>query len=218
MFFLGGFLCFMAISESIRKEYFNALYNSQNGNNEPMKRFKFSYPKEYDLINGVYHKRIKLRQCIAAMKDVSSDSVYWGCLTFDEKSDKNLITTKRKQAQKHLNEVFDLWVMVEEFGEDNGRYHIHFIGVFKVGKSFDDFFKWKDREQIEKVVSEKRISRYLCDYMSKQVPRVRRSKNLIKVCDLYNKARSWRNHHFESLALDKEIQAKQLMFLLSVGE
>lgn len=180
----------MAITEQIRSEYFNALYNQQFGNNEPMKRFKGSFPNEYRLINNVYHARTKLLHDIGIMKRLSNNSIYWGTLTYNEDKDKNLIKSKRKEAEKHLNELFCLWVMVEEFGTDNGRYHIHFIGVFKFGKTFNDFFQWHSKKDIEKVYNARKVARYLCDYMTKQMPRIRRNKNMIKYSKEY---KTWQN-------------------------
>lgn len=195
------------------KEYFECLYNLQNGNAEPMQRFKLSYPYEYAVINGCYHKRVKLGKILDFMQSVGK--VYCGCLTFNEEEDSKSVSTKRRQCWRHLNSIFKVVVMVEELGSLHDRYHVHFMGVFRDGKTMEDFFKWHSREDISPVRSKKRVKRYLCDYMSKQVPRIRQNKALIQGMKHYNKAQSWKNYKFSSLAVEEERVSLEVVDLIS---
>lgn len=191
----------MLDNNDVLNEYFSCLYNLQNNNGEPMKRFRLEHPKEYDVINGAYHKRVKLMKIIDFMKTVGA--VYFGSLTFNDKEDAKSIPTKRKQAWRHLNAIFSVVAMVEELGFENGRYHIHFVGVFRDGKTFDDFFKWHSREDIQKVVSKQKTCRYLCDYISKEVPRIRQNGALIAGMKHYNKGKGWKENGFSSFAAEE---------------
>lgn len=191
----------MQNDDEILKEYFSCLYNQQNGNNEPMQRFKLSFPKEYGIINGMYHKRVKLAKILDFMNSLGK--VYFGCLTFNDEQNSKDEPTKRKQAWRHLNNIFKVVVMVEEYGSINDRYHIHFMGVFRDGKTFFDFFKWHSKTDIEMVKSKRKVTRYLCDYIAKQVPKIRQNQALICGMRHYLKSKSWKNHGFHSFATDE---------------
>ena len=196
------------------KEYFNALYNLQNGNNLSMGVFKIAHPKEYALINAMYHKRVKVKHDIETMLELSKNKVYFGTLTFDDVQDKKSERTKRRQAWRHLNQCFSMVLVVEENGNENGRYHIHFCGAFRDGKRFEDFFGWSGgREQIERVRSKGKVARYLCDYVVKSVPRLRRNKCLIECSKKCAKARSFDNYGFkESLGNECRNDALGILF------
>lgn len=171
----------MEVSQELRTEYFNALYNQQNGNNEPMKRFRSAHYDLYKIINAMYHKRVKVLKDIQVMREVSCNKVYFGALTFNDLKDKNQEETKRKEVFRFLNTIFLCFLVVEEYGKESGRYHCHYVGIFKDNKSFDDLYKWHSREDCQRVKSARSVARYLCNYIVKQVPRIRRNKNLIKV-------------------------------------
>ena len=201
--------------ELIKKEYFNALYNQQNGSNQSMVAFRLEHPKEYAVINAMYHKRVKVKQDIEVMTEMSLNKVYFGALTFDNEQDSKSESTKRKQGWRHLNNVFSMVLMIEEHGEENGRYHIHFVGVFKDGKTMEDFHNWNSGFSfIEKIISKKKVARYLCNYVVKQVPRLRRNKCLLECSKQWKKAQSLRNYGFgESLGKEHIAQAFSVLFL-----
>lgn len=192
----------MVISEQIIKQYFNALVSQSNDSYMPMEMFKNEHPFEYKHITCIYHKRVKLRYDLNVMMALSNNKVYWGTLTYNDSKDKNKISSKRKEATRFLSNVFRLWLMVEEFGGDNGRYHIHFIGVFNEGKTFNDVFRWTSREDIQKVKSITKVARYLCDYVTKNVPRIRRNKELIRCSNLMKKANYYEGLGFQSIAAE----------------
>lgn len=203
----------MEVSQEIRQEYFTALYNQQNGNNEPMKRFRDAHYEVYKIINAMYHKRVKVLKDIEVMREVSRNKVYFGSLTFNEMKDNNQVKTKRKEVFTFLNTIFLCFLIVEENGEENERYHIHFVGIFKDGKSFEDLFKWHSREDIQRVKSARSVARYLCNYIVKCVPRIRRNKVLIKISKDMKKARSWRDYGFDCFYDRERAKAYETLFL-----
>lgn len=185
--------------EEVKNEYFLAVINQQNGSNESMKVFREKYPNEYKIINAMYHKRVKLKQDIDIMIDMSCNEVYFGTLTFDSSQDSKSERTKRQQALRHLANFFLLYDFVEEYGEERGRYHIHFVGVFRHGKTIPDFKEqWHSFVKIDRCYSKRKVARYICDYVVKQVPRIRRNKKLIECSKMYKKAHNIMP--FESLA------------------
>ena len=209
----GGCFIFMEVSEEVRKEYFNALYNQQNGNNEPMKRFKASHFDVYKIINAMYHKRVKVLKDINVMREVSRNKVYFGSLTFNEIKDKNLLKSKRREVFNFLNTIFLCFLLVEEEGEHNQRYHVHYVGIFRDNKTFADLFAWHSREDIQRVKSARSVARYLCNYIVKQVPRIRRNKTLIKVSEEYKKAR-----YFAPFGQKHTCLANEILFLNDLEE
>ena len=103
-------------TEDIKREYFNALYNQQNGYNESMDRFKKSYPEVFKIVNAMYHKRKLIRDNIFAMKELNYGSIVFGALTYDNEHDSSSEANKRKQAIRHLNTYMDCYLFVEEYG------------------------------------------------------------------------------------------------------
>ena len=194
----------MNVSEQVRNEYFNALYNQQFGNTESMKKFREQYPDIYKVINAMYHKRVKVRKDIECMRHYSNNKVYFGALTFQESKDQNKDISKRRECFRFLNSVFEMFLLVEEMGTDNGRYHVHYVGVFRSGKTFNDLFAWHSREDIQIVKSSRSVARYLCNYIVKQVPRIRRNKTLVKVSKKYAKYKYFSECHLGSIGLKYE--------------
>lgn len=169
----------MEFEKSILDAYFNAVFISNfYFDSSELKAFKGEYPTEYKVLNAFYRVRSKLNKDLTIMKAVGE--VQWFTLTFDNKHDRALITTKRKNAERFLNSVFAIYEMVEEFGNDNNRYHIHGFGIFKDNKGFEDFRQWPCRQKIENLTESKfkKKIKYLTDYAVKDLPRLRRSKSL----------------------------------------
>lgn len=196
----------MQLSNELLDKYYSCLRSSVEFNNHaPMQRFKEEHKQEFLYINNCYAKRVKIAKCCEALKHYKQD-IFFGALTFDEKHDKSTIRNKRVQAQKHLNNCFACWVMVEEYGEENGRYHIHFFGVYKRGKTHNDFHSgWHSIANI-KPLKHKDI-RYVTDYTSKQCPRVRQSKSMLELVRNYKKARSFDFYEFDSIAVNYDFEA-----------
>jgi len=165
---------------SLRDLYFRAIedivwYDDEN----TLLDLKERYPDEIAHFQRVGRMRKKVRLQIEALRSLNMD-LYFGTLTFNSEKDANLETTKRREAFLRLNEVFLYFFLVEEYGEDNGRYHIHFVGVFRNGFGFDDFIKcWHSRQNLEKIEDTERVCKYMCKYVSKALPRLRRNKALV---------------------------------------
>ena len=174
------FIFFMervVITDDIRKQYINALYNLQSGSKDLMNVFILNYPKEYKLIMTMYRKRVDIKNSVEVLKYLNED-IYWFTLTFNNRKDTNSIKTKRREAQMFLSSISLSYLMVEEFGEDNGRYHIHGFLCFKYGKGFEDFQTWHSRQNIVKIDNPNKKIKYLTNYSCKSIPRIRRSKSL----------------------------------------
>jgi len=203
------------IEKSILDKYYNAIFMvSMNHSSTALKEFAFEYPKEYKIISGMSRKRTQLNKDIYAMLTYSK-SICWFTLTFDEGKNLNLETSKRKDAFIFLNGVFSLFVVVEEYGEDKGRYHLHGFGVFKSGKTLEDFYLWHSREDIYLMNNESAIKKkikYLTNYAVKSVPRLHRNKNLITLRKTTDKTCSMVSH-FPNYAKQLELNNA---FLLSL--
>ena len=168
------------ITKELLEEYYNALWDDTfNKTHWCIYSFKEKHPKEYSLLCAFHRKRTQLNKDVKIML-MYSPTIYFFTLTFKNEKDKNLITTKRKECFKFCNSIFALFVMVEEEGEENGRYHLHGLGVLRDGACMEDFYKWHSREDIKRL-DENKISakvKYLTNYLSKSVPRIRRNKRL----------------------------------------
>lgn len=181
------------VDKQTKKEYISALYNLQfSGNKEPMTRFILEHPRQYKLITTMYRRRCDLTDTLETMK-LLDDPIYWFTLTFNNDKDKNSIETKRKEAQRFLNNICSVYVMVEEFGEDNGRYHIHGFLCFRIGFGFADFTQWHSRQKIIELDNGNKRIKYLTDYSSKQAPRIRRNRSLSAFYTYYKKHKRLKN-------------------------
>lgn len=188
----------MKLTEDIKREWFHAIaLDSINLNNEHTKAFKCLHLEEYNLLHSFYRLRHDLNADIELMSAVGS--CHWFTLTFDNKRDKSLVSSKRKAATRFLNDVFLLYEMVEEYGEDKGRYHIHGFGVFREDKGFKDFIKWPCRTKLQNLNKSnlKKKVKYLTKYAVKSLPRRRRSKNLVYLSNRMKKVNGSK-HIFES--------------------
>lgn len=193
-------------SETIRQEYFNAVYNQQSGFNEPMQRFKEKYPELFSMVNAMYHRRKTIRENVYCMRKITKSGLVFGDLTYDNEHDKESAATKRKQATRYLNKCFEVYLFVEELGSERERYHIHFIGVLKSGIEYKTFHDgWHSFSQIEKVISVKNSVNYLTDYVVKQVPRIRRNKKLVDAFKHYQKSLMWERYKFKDSFAKEEI-------------
>lgn len=180
----------MLINEAIKKEWYDALSkDSLFLSNQYVREFKEKHKDVYCFLHSFYRLRVELRKDIEAMSFVGA--IQWFTLTFDNKHDKSLIASKRKNATRFLNDLFLCYTIVEEYGEDNNRYHIHGFGVYRDNKSFNDFRSWHSRQKVETIDNRKahKKIKYLTDYMVKDIPRVRRSKNMVFLRNRYIKAK-----------------------------
>ena len=179
------------LNKSIVKLYYKAIESSICEDYLPMQIFKQEYPNQYKRFNAIHRKRAVINESLSAMK-VISDKVYFGTLTFNARKNLNKIATKRKEAFNKLNAIFEYVLLVEEYGEDNGRYHIHFLGVFKEDHNFDSFkLIWNhSRQNLELLKTNSRVSQYLCKYLGKDLPRIRRNKKLVALAREYHKGKS----------------------------
>jgi len=178
------------IDKDIVKEYYEAVHYAVWDDYFPMKQFKEKYPNEYRHFSAVHRKRVLINSNVEAMKTLKS-ALYFGTLTYDSKKDRNSIEYKRKEAFAYLNSLFEFVLLVEEYGEENGRYHVHFVGNFRENKTFNDFIKgWHSRQNLRLLREDENISQYLCKYISKQLPRIRRNKRLVALERVYNQKKA----------------------------
>ena len=172
--------------------YFRTIEEPLDGLNY-LDAFKACHPVEYRFFSSVHCKRSKVRKSMQYMQ--ACGLPYFGTLTFKSSKDKNTKRYKRQEAFKALNSLFDAFLVVEELGELKGRYHLHFVGLFKKDKGFADFIKcWHSRQNIEKVDSIKEASQYLVKYVVKQLPRVHRNKGLIALEKRYKNIKKLEKH------------------------
>ena len=176
------------LDTQILSEWRNAIINSQFGDRNSVKEFQKRYPDAFKLISSMYRKRCVLNDCLQVMTDMN-EKIYWFTLTFNNDKDINKVESKRKEATRFLNEISIVYVIVEEYGEDNGRYHIHGFLCFKYGYGFIDFCEWHSRQKIEELTPSliKKKIKYLTKYATKSVPRIRKSKTMSKLYQFYAK-------------------------------
>lgn len=186
----------MKIEKELIEIYKSACWNAFfHCYSQPLNDFKNNYPKEFVYLHRFYRIRTELNNDIQLMSSLGYQ-VYWCTLTFDEISENE--KKMRDKAFRFLNDVFSMFVAVEEHGEDNGRYHLHLFGCFKVGKTFEDYFKWSSRSKIETLApyKMKKKVRYVTNYAVKVCPRLRRNKKLVAVRKEEEKRRKWSNIGF----------------------
>lgn len=201
----------LLLNQSVIREYYNAVRMSSLGEYDFMKDFQRMHPLEFRRFSAVHRKRTRIKHCIAAMK-IISEEVYFGTLTFNERKNVNKIQTKRKEAFKKLNAIFEYFVLVEEFGEENGRFHVHFIGTFKEDHNFNDLRRiWHSRQNLRKLRDNENVSQYLCKYMSKDLPRVRCNKPLVRLEKGYKSGLLMERDKF--MTLGTEYQCKKIHFV-----
>lgn len=175
--------------QSKRDFYFYCLKKRNNGVYYPLDKFKEWFPKDFRTLQTILNKRSIIKEDLTIMKTISKRVVF-GSLTFSEK---NLLPREdlmKRKAQRYLDKCLTLYDIVEEHGTLKGRYHVHYLGILKDNLTYIDFHNgWEDISYIEAVKSSKKdikkVSKYLCDYVVKQVPKIRRTKQFTKVKKLY---------------------------------
>lgn len=177
----------------------NAIINASLGSNQTLKEFAQLYPDLYRYLTAMLRKRTKIKMTLSAMSTIT-DKIYWGALTFNEEETDKLESTKRKQVLRFLDKYFKVFCFVEEYGEENDRYHIHFFGVMRKPTDYECMRQdWHSFLFIEllKPYEYKRKAKYLTKYAVKSVPRVRMSKRCIELVKDYRKLKSFRQSHFD---------------------
>lgn len=189
------------IDKAIISKYYEAVRASVLGEYGAMKAFALCYPQEYKRFSAVHRKRTRIKICIEAMKEVSTE-VYFGTLTFNGAKDANKRSTKRKEAFKFLNRFFQYVLLVEELGGTKGRFHIHFVGTFKKGATFQKFTSaWHSRQNLRELKGTENISQYLCKYISKDLPRIHCNKPLIALEKAFKVGLSMERDKFYTLGV-----------------
>lgn len=201
----------VAITKEQYEEWRNALLNAQAGNSKSIKEFGNKYPDLYKHISSMLRKRTKLKSTLEAYKSVS-EYIYWGSLTWNNEHNDISEKVKRNQALRFFDKFFELYCFVEEYGEENGRYHIHFLGVLKAKDITYDLMRenWHSFIQIECLrpyeVSKK--VKYLTKYCVKQVPRIRMDKRSVKLLKDYKRYKRMKclGFDFYGVVFNKEIE------------
>ena len=143
--------------------------------------------------------------------------IYWGALTFNEEEDCKDLKTKRKQVQRYLDKYFKLYVYVEELGDDNERWHIHFLGVLKNGITYQELYdNWHSRAECEclyKYYEIKKKIKYITKYVVKQVPRIHMNKRAIVLCRDYKVHKHYKRLGFNCFDTEYNYQILDLLEL-----
>jgi len=159
----------------------------------PLKYFKWKYEEAFRHFSAVNRKRTAIHRCYEAMK-CTKDKIYFGTLTFNNAKNLNKRKTKLKEAFTKLNIDFDYVVLVEECGCDKGRYHIHFLGVFKKDHNFQSFVShWHSRQNLIEVYNGD-VAKYMCKYLVKDLPRIRKNKKLVQLIANHKKVKKAIHH------------------------
>lgn len=189
------------IDEQIIKEYVIAKEDIMFWNDTfRYDKFKTEHPIEYKIFSAMDRKHSAVLDTFRAMM-YSNEPIYWITLTFNNEKDNNSVVWKRKEAEYFLSNIAPVYLIIEEYGEDNNRYHIHGFIIFKYGKGFNGFRKWHSRQKIIEIKTfkkgMKRVS-YLTNYVTKDVPRLRRSRQCSKLYNFYKSIKRLR-HSFKSV-------------------
>lgn len=167
--------------DSIREFYFFCLQERRSGVYYPLDCFKKWFPKMFTRFQSIGNKRSLIKRDMEFMKKFSNKRLVFGSITFDNLLDVRTEEAKRKKAQRFLNRFLVMYELIEEYGEEHGRYHLHFLGVLDDNKTYIEFHnEWPSFSYIAPVRSVKKSVSYLCGYLTKQVPRIRRNKVLTK--------------------------------------
>lgn len=152
----------------------------------PLDLFRKMFPQHYSYINSMLHKRVNVKKCIEFMMYVAEDKLYFGDFTWNTEYDGMEEKNKRRQVVNYMNQYFEYWMLVEEHGTLNTmRYHVHYVGLMKKNKTRKELKEnWHSFSKCKPVKTSRGVARYLCDYTTKQVPRIRRNKPLIKAMQL----------------------------------
>ena len=190
----------ITISEEQYSEWRNAILNASAGNSRSMNEFAKKYPELYKHISSMLRKRTKLKSTLEAYKSVS-EFIYWGSLTWNEEHDNVNEKVKRNQALRFFDKFFKLYTFVEEYGEEKGRYHIHFLGILKDKEIKYESMRecWHSFIQIECLKSyeiNKKV-KYLTKYCVKQVPRVRMNKRSVALLRDFKRYKHMKNIGFD---------------------
>lgn len=201
--------------QSVRDFYFYCLRMKNIGCYYALDKFKEWFPKPFHDIQCILNKRTLIRRDLDIMKTVSKRVVF-GALTF---SDSNLSVNEknmRKRAQRYLDKTMSAYEIIEEHGQVNTeRYHVHYLGILRDNVTYIDFHNgWEDFTFIEAVKNGKydlkKVSKYLCDYVLKQVPSIRRNKTmieLIKKYQSYEKETDYNEQQFKWLEIQCMLNA-----------
>lgn len=173
---------------NLLKEYYEAVFKSLECDDRYIEDFKENHPIEFSYFSAVARKRKKVRNNLETLKGLGRE-IYFGTLTFNDRKNGNKIESKEKDAFRFLNSIFEYFLVVEEFGEINERYHLHFVGCFRNGFGFEDFRKWHSRQNLERVKEIDKVCSYLVKYVSKELPRIRRNRALVALDNIDGKCR-----------------------------
>lgn len=198
--------------QTIRDFYFYCLRERNTGNYYALDKFKEWFPSTFTRLQSTLNKRTIIKNDIKTLQSFKRGLVVFGALTFSDSNYKDNEKNMRIKAQRYLERYMPIYELIEEYGEDKGRYHIHFLGILKEGITYLEFHAgWEDYSYIERVKDHKKdlkkVSKYLCDYIVKQVPRIRRNKRFIKVKDLQlklDRASSEEDKNYYKLEIEKQ--------------
>ena len=207
----------VAITEEQYKLWRDATMCASVGNNYSLKKFKEAYPELYRHMMSMLNKRTKICKTLQAYMSISP-FVYWGSLTFNEEEDVKDIKTKRKQVQRYLEKYFKLYLYVEELGEEEERWHIHYLGILRdYNTKFEELYNaWHSRSTCECLYTYKDVKKkvkYITKYVVKDVPRIHMNNRSILLIKQYKKYKHYKNIGFDCFAYKYIDQVSDLLDL-----
>lgn len=142
--------------------------------------------------DAVIRRRVKIASMLEEYIRLNR-IVYFVTLTFDDeilgKRRKDLV---KRKARRFLHEICDYYFFIEEYGEENNRYHLHAIVVLKN----DDWTKvreWDYRQNVKEIhltkKSVKKVTRYMCKYLTKQQTKIYRCKATTHLINIQKKVK-----------------------------
>lgn len=202
--------------QSLRDFYFYCLKERNEGNYYSLDWFRKYFPTFFHKMQAILNKRTLIRRDIEIMKAVSKRVVF-GALTFSDKNLKENEKNMLKKAQRYLEKYLSAYEIIEEYGQEHDRYHIHYIGIMRDNLTYIEFHNgWEDYSYIEAVKSsakdKKKVSKYLCDYVIKQVPHIRRNKLLTDLIKKYH------DYEIEKDVMEQNVKWLEIMKMLAVEE
>lgn len=198
-----------SVKKAILEEWEKCLFEFYSfGDNTRLNKFAKIHTEDFNILRRMNLKRLSIKDTIEPILLLELP-LYWITLTFNDKKDNNTELYKLKEAESFLNELSPLWLIVEEYGEVNKRYHVHGFICRKMNITEEEFFKrfskWHSRRNLYKINTLKsglKRVKYISKYIVKQVPHLRRSKNMSRLYAFYKSIKKLRRS-FPSLLEDR---------------
>ena len=98
--------------KAIFEEWESALLDFYKfGDNTALDKFKIKYPNDFITLRKMNMKRTAIKDSIEPLF-IMGEKVFWFTLTFNNIKDSNTVEWKRKEAQRFLNSIAPLYLIV----------------------------------------------------------------------------------------------------------